>query len=216
MRLRPAFFAVTLAAVISCWFAVRAQQQTPAGADRASSQPAFHPALEPVFLDPTQVTAIAAEIAQRSERLKPLFEQVHAAEWVSQGAPDAYVSQWNSLSEQNAAIEADMTGIAQHPEAMSDVIKALFRVHRFDADLAGMLNGVRRYRNSSLADLIESATAGDQRGVDRLQQYVLDLANQKEQLLDIEDKEAQRCRSNLANQPIARPAVPKKTNGPSK
>jgi hypothetical protein len=49
-----------------------------------------------------------------------------------------------------------------------------------------------------------------------LQRYVLDLANQKEQLLSIEDKEAQRCRSALASQPIARPVAPKKTNGLSK
>ena len=214
MRLRPAFFAVTIAAVISCWFAIRAQQQVPGNTNLPGST--NHGSIQAVYLDSSQVAEVAGGISQRSERLKALLDQVHAEQWISQGAPEVYASQWKSIGEQNAAIEADMTTITQHPEAMSDVIKALFRVHRFDADLSGLLTGVRRYQGASLADAIDAVAAGDQRGVDSLQQYVLDLANQKEQLLDIEDKEAQRCRASLATQPIARPAATKKTNGPSK
>src|SRR5580704_1740053 len=145
MRLRSAFFAVLMAGVLTCWFAVRAQQQT-----------------ESVAIDPAQVTAIAGQISQRSEHLKPMFEQVHAEEWVTKGAPEAYVSQWRSLTEQNQAIEADMAVIGQSPEAMPDIMKALFRVHRFDIDLDGLLASVRRYQNPALADLIESVAADDQ------------------------------------------------------
>jgi hypothetical protein len=206
MRLRPAFFAVATAVFLACWFVMPAQQQTPTG----SAAPA------PVSLDPTEVPAIAGEISQRSEHLKPMFEQVHAADWTAKGAPEAYVSQWNSLVEQNQAIENDMTGVAQNPEAMADIMKALFRVHRFDGDLAALIGAVRRYQNPALADLIESVAAGDQSGVEKLQQYVLDLASEKERLLGVEDEEAQRCRSSLANQPPARSAAPRKTNGTSK
>ncbi len=208
MRLRPALFAVFMAAAVSCWFAVRAQPQNTSSTDRGS--------MEPAYLDSTQVATIAHDLAQRSERLKTLFEQVHAAEWVAKGAPETYVSQWSSVARQNSAIEADMASIAQHPEAMSDVMRALFRVHRFDADVTGLLGGLRRYQNASLADQIENAAGSDQQSVDSLQAYVLDLASQKEQLLGIEDKEAQRCRSVLANQPIARPTAAKKTSGTSK
>jgi hypothetical protein len=169
--------------------------------------------VEPVVLEPAEVTAIAQEILQRSEQLKPMLDQVHTADWVAKGAPDAYVPQWSSLTEQNLAIENDMTAVEQHPEAMSEIMKALFRVHRFDSDLDRLLRTVRRYQNPALADLIESVSAGDQRGVQKLQQYVLDLASEKERLLDVEDKEAQRCRSQLANQPLARPGPARKTTG---
>jgi hypothetical protein len=205
MRLRPPFFAVLITMAVACWFVVHAQQQPPAIANPA-----------PIPIDPADVTAIAGEISQRAGHLKPMFEEVHAADWVANGAPEAYVSQWSSLRSQNDAIVADMTAIAQHPEAMSDVMKALFRLHRFDGDLAGLLGSIRRYQNPALADLIESVAAGDQSGVEKLQQYVLDLATEKERQLDVEDKEAQRCRSMLAGQPPARPAAPKKTNGTSK
>jgi hypothetical protein len=204
MRLRPALFASLLAVSIACWFAVRGQQPAPV----------IIPAVvDPVVLEPAEVTAIALDISQRSEQLKPMLEQVHTADWVAKGAPDAYVPQWSSLTEQNLAIENDMTTVEQHPEAMSEIMKALFRVHRFDSDLDRLLKAVRRYQNPALADLIESVAAGDQRGVQKLQQYVLDLASEKERLLDVEDKEAQRCRSELAKQPPARAGAVRKTTG---
>ena len=208
MRLRPAFIAVTMTAVISCWIVVRAQQQTQPVPDRVSFQS--------LSLQPDEVVTIANDLTRRAERLKPIFEQVHPAEWIAKGAPEAYVSQWNSLSRQNAAIQTDMSLIAEHPEAMSDVMKALFRLHRFDADLQGLLAGVRRYQAPSLADSIESAAAGDQRNIEKLQQYSLDLANEKERQLDLEDREAQRCRTMLATQPQVRQSAVKKTNGNSK
>ncbi len=95
-------------------------------------------------------------------------------------------------------------------------MRALFRVHRFDSDLNALLIAVRRYQNPALADLIESVSVTDQAGVEKLQQYVLDLADANEKQLGIEDEEAQRCRANLASQPPVRTAAPKKTNGTSK
>lgn len=203
MLLRPALFAVPIAAAIACWFVVRAQQPAPAGADRTP-------------IDPTQLAAIATEIAQRSEHLKPMIEEVHTADWLAKGAPEAYIGQWRSLAEQNQAIQADMTGIAQHPDAMQEasleqIMRALFRLHRFDSDLDALLNSVRRYQNPALADLIESVAAGDQKSIEKLQQYVLDLANEKERELDVENNEAQRCRSTLAGQPPVRPSAQGKT-----
>jgi hypothetical protein len=202
MRLPPALFAFPLAVSAACWFAVFARPQTPETADH-------------IPVDPADVTAIAGQISRRSGHLRPMFQQVHAADWVANGAPQAYLTQWNSLTAQNDAIQTDMAAVAQHPEAMQDVMKALFRIHRFDSDLDGLLGSVRRYQNPALADLIESVASDDQRGIEKLQQYVLDLADEKERQLEIEDKEAQRCRAALANQPPARPAAPK-TNGASK
>src|SRR5882757_4560253 len=102
MRLRPALIAVSITAVISCWFAVRAQQQpqTQPPPDRVSFQP--------LSLQPDEVATIASDITRRSQRLKPILEQVHPPDWVAKGAPEAYISQWNSLIRQNTAIETDM------------------------------------------------------------------------------------------------------------
>lgn len=201
MRLRPVFFAILIAA---CWFALNAQQQpTPSAPER-------------IPIDSSEVPSIATRISERSEHLKPMLEQVHVADWVAKGASETYASQWNSLVAQNQAIETDMTGIAQRPEGMQDVMRALYRVHRFDSDLNSLLVAVRRYQNPALADLIESVSVSDQASVEKLQQYTLDLADATEKQLSVEDEEAQRCRASLASQPPVRTAAPKKTNGNSK
>lgn len=164
-----------------------------------------------VPIDSSEVPSIATKISERSEHLKPMFEQVHIADWIAKGAPETYTSQWNSLVEQNLAIESDMTAIGQHPEGMQDVMRALYRIHRFDSDLNALLVAVRRYQNPALADLIESVSVSDQPGVEKLQQYTLDLADATEKQLSVEDEEAQRCRASLASQPPARTAAPRKT-----
>jgi hypothetical protein len=192
MLLRAVFFAILIAVVT-----VQAQP-APAAPER-------------IPIDSSEVPSIATKISERSEHLKPMFEEVHVAEWIAKGAPETYNSQWNSLMEQNQAIETDMTGIAGHPEGMQDVMRALFRVHRFDSDLTALLIAVRRYQNPALADLIESVSASDQAAVEKLQQYVLDLADATEKQIGVEDEEAQRCRASLASQPPARTAAQKKT-----
>jgi hypothetical protein len=208
MRLRPAFLAAGIAAVVSCWLGIRAQQPPPAPADRLS--------MAALSLGPADVTALTGEISQRSERLKPLLARVNPAGWTQKGAPEAYAAQWKSLGEQNTSIQADMADAGQHTEAMPAMMSALFRVHRFDTDLEGMIPAIRRYQDESLADQIEAVFAGDQRAVEKLQQYLLELANEKERLLELENSEAQRCRGQLAGQPVERRGAAKKSNGRSK
>jgi len=205
MRLRSAFFALILVAFVSCWFAVRAQQQPV-----PQAQPIV---IAPDYLDTSQVADFASQISQRSQHLKPMFQEVHPADWVAKGAPDAYTAQWQSLSVQNDAILNDMEGVKQTPEALQQLLTALFRVHRFDGDLAVLLTAVRRYQTPAMADQLDSAAIGDQSAVDKLQQYALSLANEKEQRLALEDGEAQRCRSQLAAQPPSHsPTSARKTN----
>jgi len=208
MPLRPAFLAVATAALVSCWLGIRAQQQPPAPVNRLPMQA--------LSLDPADVTELTGEISQRSERLKPLFAQVHPDAWVQKGAPQVYLAQWKSLGDQNTSIQVDMADAGQHTDAMPAMMSALFRVHRFDADLLGMIPAIRRYQGEPVAGQIEAVFAGDQRAVEKLQQYVLELANEKERLLELENNEAQRCRAQLAGQPLARPSGTKSSNGKSK
>ncbi len=195
MRLRPVFFAAALVVVLAFWSGAPAQQSVPTR----------------TFLDPADVALAAADIAQASGQFKPLFEQVHAQEWVAKGAPEAYLSQWTSLAEQNLAILAEMNDIAQHPDALQDspreraslsnVLHALFRFHRFEGDLAELMRPVRRYQDPALANQIESVAAGNQRRVEKLEEFALDLASEKERQLTVVDNEAQRCRAILAKMP---------------
>jgi hypothetical protein len=150
-----------------------------------------------------EIVAIFSQISQRTAQVEPMLEQLHPKDWIARGAPDTYVAQWNSTVEQFRAIQSDMSALSQHPERMADSMKALFRVQAAHQVLASLMGGVRRYQNPALADLIESVAAETRGDIDRFEQYLLELAGEKERQFTVVDREAQRCRANLSRQPAA-------------
>lgn len=148
-----------------------------------------------------QVVAIFDGISQHAARIEPMLEQLKPNDWVAKGAPDTYVTQWNSTLEQLKAIQNDMSALAQHPDQMTECMRALFRVQASHQALDSLMQGLRRYQNPALAELIESVSAEDQSNIDRLEQYVLKLSGEKDQQYAVVDSEAQRCRATLSRQP---------------
>jgi hypothetical protein len=148
-----------------------------------------------------QTIALLQRISRHPAKLLPLLEQVHANEWIAKGAPETYVTQVSAVREQIRAIGDEMSALAQHPERMQDCMRALFRVQAFHGSLDSLMGGLRKYQNPALADLIQSVAVEDQEDLGRLQEYILELANQKEQEYLVVDHEAQRCRSTISKEP---------------
>lgn len=184
------------AVLLLCAFAVLLPAQTPAAADRITSQ---------------EVSEVLTRISQNAGRVAPMLDQLRVTEWVSKGASETYTTQWNSTKSQFASIQADMTSVAQHPEQMVEGMKALFRIETAHRMLGSLMGGLRRYQNPALAELIESVAAEDRANQEKLQQYLLELGSEKEQQLEVMNVEAQRCRAVLSKQPAVparRPAPP--------
>jgi hypothetical protein len=74
-----------------------------------------------------------------------------------------------------------------------------------------LVDGVRRYQNPAVGDLLVSVVSANSANRDQLRQYITDLAQTKEEEFQVVDREAQRCRGTLMRQPPARPtaAAPK-------
>ena len=157
---------------------------------------------DPVSED--QIKAALAGVSQHAARIEPMLKQLNPADWVAKGAPQTYVAQWNSALSEIQSIRIDMANLGQRPDQMSDGLKALFRIGSYHQGLRSLMGAVRRYQNPALADLIESVAAEDQGDVERMQQYLLELAGDKERQFDVVNTEAQRCRGMLSKQP-ARP-----------
>jgi hypothetical protein len=179
--------------VFSC--AGVSQQQQPAAASLMTDQ---------------QIARTLNAISLHAARIEPMLQQLKPNDWVAKGAPDTYVAQWNSTIGQFRAIQSDMAALAQRPDRMTECMKALFRAQASHQILSSLVGGLRRYQNPALADLIESVAAEDRGDLDRFQQYVLELASEKEQQFAVVDAEAQRCRAALSRQP-AEPARTKRS-----
>jgi hypothetical protein len=192
MRLRAPVLAVLLGGA-ACWLMVRAQQPAAQTSSPVAAIPADQRTIE-----------MFQRIAQYPGRLAPYLEQVHTSEWVAKGAPATYNAQLASARQQIDAIRNEMSSLAEQPENMQDSIRALFRVQTFHRLIDSLMGGLRKYQNPALADLIQSVAVEDQEDLSRLQEYILELANAREQEFRVVDHEAQRCRATLSKEPAKR------------
>jgi hypothetical protein len=149
-----------------------------------------------------EIKAALAGVTQHTSRIEPMLRQLNPADWVAKGAPQTYVTQWNAALSAIDSIRIEMTNLGQRPDQMSEELQALFRIGSYHQGLRSLMGAVRRYQNPALADLIESVAAEDQGDIDRMQQYVTELAAEKERQFNLMNEEAQRCRGLLSKQPV--------------
>jgi len=167
-------------------------------------------AQQPPPMSDEDVVAVFNRISQRTARLGPMLEQLNPADWVAKGAPDTYVAQWNSVRQQYAAIQTDLSDLGHHLDHLTDSMKALFRIEAANQALGSLLGGARKYQNPALAELIESVAAESARDIDGFQQHLIEMADAKEQQLTLVDREAQRCRATLSKEPVKAPTPARK------
>jgi ABC-type transporter Mla subunit MlaD len=140
-------------------------------------------------------------LSQQTEHLKPVIDQVQPANWQSQGASETYVAQWNAVQAQLKYLLASTDAFSRQPERLPLGLDAYFRMQALESTLGSLIEGVRKYQNPALASIMQSVVAENSTNRDRLRQYLQDLATQKEQEFVVADREAQRCRAALLQQP---------------
>ena len=159
---------------------------------------------------PAQDSGVASEwdarklidaLTTQAQHLKPLIDQVQPADWLSKGAPDAYVGQWNTAQAQLKYLISSSDAFSRQPERLSLGLDIYFRMQAVDATLGSLTEGVRKYQNPALASIMQSVIAENSTNRDRLRQYLQDLATQKEEEFKVADREAQRCRAAMLQQP---------------
>jgi len=148
-----------------------------------------------------EISKTITAIAVNAERLIPMMDQIKPLDWVAKGASETYVAQWKTSEEQCKALAADAKALAQAPEKLTDVLKVLFRVQFLEIAMGSLEEGLRKYQNPALAELLNGTRAENIPNREKLQQFAIDLADQREQDYKVADAEAQRCRSQLVTKP---------------
>jgi len=146
-----------------------------------------------------------AELATETQRFKPILDQVDPKTWVAAGAPETYVAQLKSTRSEVDYLIATTKALAERPEKLALALETLFRMQAVEAFLRSLGEGIRRYQNPALADLLNGLTGETLASRDRLRYYVVELAAIKEQEFAIMDQEAQRCRAMISRQPAPAP-----------
>jgi len=146
------------------------------------------------------VRKLLEDLDRGTQQLKPVIEQVQPQAWVAKGAPEAYVQQWRTAQDELKYLLSSSENLAKQPDRLPLALYTYFRMQAMESTFGSVIEGIRKYQNPALADLVHAFVAENGTNRDRLRQYIQDLATQKEQEFKVADREAQRCRGALVQQ----------------
>lgn len=167
----------------------------------AQAQPA---GVTPVWELQKQLDALVAQV----RRLDPLLEQMKPEEWGVAG----YREQHKSAREQVEYLSRSASALAREPEKMTLALDAFLRLDALERMLDSLSQGVRKYQNPALADLMLAAVTDNSVHRSRLQSYLTELVSTKQEELRMANDEAQSCRSAALKNPAPRRATPASGN----
>jgi hypothetical protein len=151
-----------------------------------------------------EIAAVLQEIGAHATRILPLLDRVDARQWAARGAPEAYAAQLQSSKEQAQALVDGAKASAADPEALSGELQVLFREQGLKTLLTSVAEAVRKYQSPAVAQELVAMAAESGANRDRLEQYVVNLASEREKEYQVMDKEAQRCRALVLAPPPAK------------
>lgn len=160
--------------------------------------PAQAPA--PSVAAPWDINKVIADFSAAASRVKPILDQLTPQQWVQKGAPATYVTQWQSARQEMDYVTNSAQAFGRDPEKLTRALDAYFRWEALQARLNTLVEGVRKYQNPAVGDLLVSVLSQNASNHDQLRQYITDLASQKEEESTVLDQEAQRCRGVLNRQ----------------
>lgn len=164
-----------------------------------------------------QTTGVASEwdvrqliegLNLQTQHLKSVIDQVKPDNWVANGAPETYVTQWKTAQQELKYLLDSAEAVAKQPERLPLALDSYFRMQAMETTLGSVIEGIRKYQNPAVADLVQAVVAENSTNRDRLRQYIQDLAAQKEKEFQVADREAQRCRETLVSQPAQKERKP--------
>ena len=148
-----------------------------------------------------EIAPVLQEIAAHAGRLSAFLDKIDSKAWVAKGASETYDQQFESCKEQAKALALDSAALATNPERLSASLQVYFRIHGLEAMLQSVEEAIRRYQSPANAQALTILEAQNDANRDRLQKYIVNLASEREQDLQVMDREAQRCRGILTQAP---------------
>lgn len=177
-------------AAFLCAFALQAQMQ--AGPQRPAG-----------LQTEWDIGVVLGEVSAHAGRVLEALQKIDARAWTEKGGSETYVSQLESSRAQAAALQAEAKALASNPEKLSMLLQVLFRMDSVERETGSLADGVRRYQSTADGQALASLAAENGVNRERVRQYTVDLAAQREHDFEVMDREAQRCRGVLASQPVA-------------
>jgi hypothetical protein len=155
-----------------------------------------------------EIRELAAKLEKNAGTIEGLLGQLKPEEWVSQGAPGAYIDQVKQTRQFNSFLILQAQALGREPAKLSVALDTFLRLDHLQSMLESVTGGVRSYQNASLAELLATTVGQNLAAREQLKEYARELAVEREKEWEIANQEAQRCRAALSKKPPA--PAPKK------
>lgn len=142
------------------------------------------------------LTALNAENA----KMQPILEQMHPQQWLDNGAPPAYISQYQQMRTQMDDVIRSVKSLSQQTDSLSAALDTYFRMESLEVSARSVYECVKKYGERSSADALSAVIAQSFDNRQRFREYLQDLSTQREQEFKIADDEAQRCRGMISKE----------------
>jgi hypothetical protein len=152
------------------------------------------------MLSPWDAKQMLLDTAAEVRKFTPLLEQMHPQQWLDNGAPPAYASQYLSARDRIADVQRALTGLSNRPDSLSLAVDTYFRMEALEIVLRSLNECVRKYGESRTADQLASSMAAEFNAREKFRGYLRDLSTQREQDFKVADEEAQRCRGMIGTE----------------
>ena len=103
---------------------------------------------------PWDIAMVSQNLAMQAARLDPLLAQLNPQAWQAKGAPAAYVTQVRSTRDEVGYLIGAANNLSRQPEKLSTAFETYFRMQSVESQVASLVEGVRRYQNPAVGDLI--------------------------------------------------------------
>lgn len=150
---------------------------------------------------PWDVKAILAALNAQNAKLKPLLDALHPQQWLDNGAPPAYVTQYQDAETRIGDTQQAAAALAQRTESLPLALETYFRMEALENVARSVEECVRKYGDRPAADRLSELIAQDFNNRQRLRSYLQDLSVERDAEFKIADEEAQRCRGIISQEP---------------
>jgi hypothetical protein len=137
------------------------------------------------------------KLGQNVGRLKPVFDQIKPGSWAIEGGPEAYQRQQKACSDGLTYVQNAVARWSAQPDKLSLMLETLIRIESMDQQAISLSQGVRRYQNPAVADILDSMLNSLSGDLEWLRGQSLEMSQQREKELEVAQKEAQRCRTQI-------------------
>jgi hypothetical protein len=150
---------------------------------------------------PWDIRQMLADVNSQNQKLKPLLDQMHPQQWLDNGAPPAYASQYIDTRSRLEDVVRSVANLGQHTDSLSAALDSYFRMEALEVVSRSLLECIQKYGEHTTAQQLSTLIVKNYSTRQKFRDYLRDLSVQREQECKIADEEAQRCRGIISKEP---------------